>query len=198
MSLMGYMAQNYWRTGENPRRMGTAHPAMSPYQAFETADGYLMLGVGNDAQWRRFCVVASLGSMAEDPRFDSNENRVNNFLQTVEMVAGVMRTRPTSQWIADLRAAGVACSPIHTLDQALAHPQLAARELVVQSEHPVLGTVLNMGLPVRFNGGARAAVRPAPLLGEHTTEVLSEVGIPPAEQARLFASGVTGTRHLAA
>ena len=98
ISQMGYMAQNYWRTGSPPRRMGTAHPAMSPYQAFETADGYLMLGVGNDAQWKRFCVATKFDHLMNDPRFATNAERVSNFNETVRVVAEVMRMRSTDEW----------------------------------------------------------------------------------------------------
>lgn len=176
LGFMGYMAQNYWRTGRAPARMGTAHPAMAPYQAFDAADGPLMIGVGNDAQWRRFCTVAGLDDHVDDPAFASNAARVANFARTVDLVQRRIATQPVAFWLQALRAAGVACSPIHTLDQALAHPQLEARQLVVESEHPVLGTVRNMGLPVRFRDGKRQARRAPPLLGQHTEEILREAG----------------------
>ncbi len=190
ISQMGYMAQNYWLTGQTPQRMGTAHPAMSPYQAFETADGHLMLGVGNDAQWRRFCVAAGHEALATDPRFATNAARVARFEQTVDQVAALMRGRNTADWLACLRAHGVPCSPIHTLDQALAHPQVAARQLLVDSEHPALGPTRNVGMPVRFNGQARGAARPAPLLGQHTAEVLRELGLSDAQIDALAEQGV--------
>ncbi|WP_307697356.1 CaiB/BaiF CoA transferase family protein [Variovorax paradoxus] len=192
MALMGYMAQNYWRTGKTPQRMGTAHPAMSPYQAFEAADGFLMLGVGNDAQWKRFCRAAGLDALVDDPRFATNADRVAHFAETVRVVAGAMRTRTVAEWLEILRGANVAASPIHTLDEALAHPQIEARELLVQSEHPVLGRVRNVGLPVRFNGEPRVALRPAPLLGQHTAEVLAEAGVSQPAQQRLASDGVIG------
>jgi formyl-CoA transferase len=176
LGFMGYMAQNYWRTGRAPARMGTAHPAMAPYQAFDAADGPLMIGVGNDAQWRRFCTVAGLDDHVDDPAFATNAARVANFARTVDLVQRRIATQPVAFWLQALRAAGVACSPIHTLDQALAHPQLEARQLVVESEHPVLGTVRNMGLPVRFRDGERQAHRAPPLLGQHTEEILREAG----------------------
>lgn len=190
ISQMGYMAQNYWRTGSPPRRMGTAHPAMSPYQAFETSDGDLMLGVGNDAQWKRFCVATKFETLMNDPRFATNADRVSNFSETVRVVGEVMRTRTTDAWISLLRAAGVPCSPINTLDQALEHPQTQSRELIVETHHPVLGTTKNVGYPVKFNQEPRQASRHAPLLGEHTEEVLKEMGMSKERIDALFDKGV--------
>ncbi|MDN8617310.1 CaiB/BaiF CoA transferase family protein [Variovorax ginsengisoli] len=192
MSQMGVMAQAYWRSGKLPERMGTAHPALAPYQAFEAGDGFLMVGVGNDAQWGRFCVAAGLERYRDDPRFATNAARVTNFGETVALVAERMRTRTVDAWLDALRAAGVACSPIQTLDQALGHAQMAHRELIVESEHAVLGPVWNMGFPVKFGGQAREASRPAPLLGEHTREILGEVGYSAGAIEGMVGAGVVG------
>ncbi|CAB3648350.1 Formyl-coenzyme A transferase [Achromobacter spanius] len=189
LGLMSYMAQNYWRSGQIPRRMGTGHPAMCPYQAFRAADGDLMLGVGNDAQWQRFCAVAGLQDQAGAPAFASNAARVRNFDATVALVQARIETRTVAEWIAILKPAGIACSAIHTLDQALAHPQVAARELIVTSQHPVLGEVRNIGLPVRFGKQARQATLPAPLLGEHSREILADLGYAPDEIEAMLATG---------
>lgn len=190
MGFMGYLAQNYWLGGKVPRAMGTAHPAMAPYQVFDAADGPVMIGVGNDAQWRRFCPVAGLQDVADAPRFATNAARVAHFTETVEMVQARIRTQPVAYWIDALRKAGVACSPIHTLDQALAHPQVAERALIAESEHPVLGKIRNMGLPVRFRGGSRQAHRAPPLLGQHTDEILLQAGYTPESIERFKARGV--------
>lgn len=189
LGLMSYMAQNYWRTGQIPRRMGTGHPAMCPYQAFRAADGDLMLGVGNDAQWQRFCAVAGLQDYVDAPAFSSNAARVRNFDETVALVQARIETRTVAAWLAALKPAGIACSAIHTLDQALAHPQVAARELIVTSQHPLLGEVRNIGLPVRFGGQPRQAALPAPLLGEHSREILADLGYSSEEIEALLAAG---------
>ncbi len=190
MGFMGYLAQNYWLSGKVPRPMGTAHPAMAPYQVFDAADGPVMIGVGNDAQWRRFCPVAGLQDMADTPRFATNAARVEHFAETVEMVQARIRTQPVAYWLDALRKAGVACSPIHTLDQALDHPQVAERALIAESEHPVLGKLRNMGLPVRFRGGSRQVHRAPPLLGQHTDEILLQAGYPLESIERFKAHGV--------
>lgn len=189
LGLMSYMAQNYWRTGKVPRRMGTGHPAMCPYQAFRAADGDLMLGVGNDAQWQRFCAVADLQDYVAAPEFATNADRVRNFDATVALVQSRIETRTVAEWLQALKPAGIACSAIHTLDQALAHPQVAARELIVTSQHPVLGQVRNVGLPIRFGRRPRQAARPAPMLGEHSREVLAELGYSKAEIDAMLANG---------
>lgn len=190
LGFMGYMAQNYWRTGRIPKRMGTGHPAMSPYQAFDAVDGPIMLGIGNDGQWRRFCAVAGLQHRVDDPRFATNAARVENFAMTVELVQAAMGTRTVASWLDALRAAGVPCSPIHTLDQALDHPQVEARQLIVESDHPVLGKVRNMGLPVRFRGAGREARSAPPLLGQHTDEILLQAGYAPEAISQFKAAGV--------
>lgn len=189
LGLMSYMAQNYWRTGRIPKRMGTGHPAMCPYQAFRAADGDLMLGVGNDAQWQRFCAVAGLQDYVDAPEFCSNAARVRNFDATVALVQAHIATRTVAQWIAALKPAGIACSAIHTLDQALAHPQVAARELIVTSQHPVLGEVRNVGLPIRFGKQPRQAAAPAPLLGEHSRKILADLGYSNAAIDAMLADG---------
>lgn len=190
LGFMGYMAQNYWRTGKNPQRMGTAHPSMAPYQAFEASDGPLMIGAGNDAQWRRFCAVAGLDAYVDHPDFATNALRVKNLEKTVALVQERVKTKTVAQWLDSLRAAGVSCSPIHTLGQALDHPQVASRGLVVRSEHPVLGPLQNIGLPVRFQNEDRRANRPPPLLGQHSEEILRDAGYSDEEVENLKAAGV--------
>ena len=193
MGLMSYMAQNYWRTGKIPKRMGTGHPAMCPYQAFDTADGYMMLGVGNDAQWSRFCGAAGLRDYEKDPRFITNEVRVDNFHVTVELVQKRLKDKTTDEWLTIFKSAGVACSPINTLDKALNHDQVAQRELVVETDHPTLGKIKNIGLPVRFNQQPRKAWLAPPLLGEHSEQILLEAGFDPDEIARFKEQGIIST-----
>lgn len=140
-----------------------------------------------------FCPVAGLEEVADSPRFSTNAARVAHFDETVALVQARIATQPVAYWLDALRSAGVACSPIHTLDEALAHPQLEARGLVVESEHPVLGKFRNIGLPVRFGFEPRRAYRAPPLLGEHTDEVLHMAGYGPQEVAQLKARGVVAS-----
>lgn len=192
LGLMTYPIQNYWRSGKIPQRMGTGHPAMCPYQAFDAEDGPMMIGVGNDAQWRRLCDAAGLQDVRDHPDFATNAQRVAHFARTVVLVQERVARKSVSEWLVLLEAAGVPCSPIHTLDQALAHPQVATRGLMVETDHPVLGSLRNVGLPVRFDGEPRQAQRPPPLLGEHTHDILVQAGYATEDIAALRASGVLG------
>ncbi len=176
LGFMTYMAQSYWMSGENPRPMGTAHPTMCPYQAFEAADGPMMLGAGNDAQWKRFCSVAGLEDYIDHPDFASNALRMKNMEETVALVQDRFKTKTIAEWSELLSRIGVPCSPIQKLGDALAHPQVAARGLIVESEHPAVGHLRQIALPVKFQHEAREAHRPPPLLGQHTDEILRELG----------------------
>ena len=190
MGLMGYMAANYWTSGALPRRMGSAHPLLCPYQALDTADGVIMLAVGNDAQWRRFCAAAGIGPERDDPRFATNAARVAHFQGTIDLVQAVLSRRTTAAWCEALTAASVPCSPVNTLDAALAHPQVAGRGLLREDWHSTLGRVPSVGYPVRLDGGFQPGGLPPPLHGGHTSEILGGLGYSGAEIAGLFARGV--------
>ncbi|NYT61735.1 CoA transferase [Alcaligenaceae bacterium] len=192
LGFMTYMAQSYWFSGNDPKPMGTGHPSMCPYQAFQASDGPIMLGAGNDAQWSRFCSVAGLEAFVDHPSFATNAIRVKNMDKTVKLVQQKMTTKTVAEWVACLGEANVPCSPIHKLSEALAHPQVRSRQLIYETTHPTVGSLQQIGLPVKFQHQPRAANSPPPLLGQHSRQILDGLGYAENEIHRLQKAGVVG------
>ncbi len=159
--LLGNQAANYFATGETPPRMGNAHVNIAPYAVFPSADGWLILAVGNDGQFRRFCAVAGMEELADDPRFATNPARVANRAELTPIVEGITRRFDRDALLALLEQAGVPAGPINSVAQALTDPQIAARGMVLRGER--LDTVRT---PIRFSDADLATGRPAPRLGE--------------------------------
>lgn len=176
LAWLTYAAGAYFATGETPARYGSAHPSIVPYQPFATADGYLMLAVGNDRMWRRFCEVAGRPELAEQPGFASGAERVVHRDRVVAAVAEIMAERPTADWVRALEEAGIPAGPINTVAEALAEPQVVAREMVVTLDHPTLGPMETLGVPAKFSETPGVARGAPPLLGQHTGEVLASLG----------------------
>jgi crotonobetainyl-CoA:carnitine CoA-transferase CaiB-like acyl-CoA transferase len=163
---------NYLVSGVPPRRQGTAHPNIVPYQAFRTADGFLMLAVGNDAQFARFCEVAGVPGIAADPRYSTNRERVANRAELQPMLEVLLRGRTSQDWLAALRAAQVPCGPINDLAQVFSEPQVRHRRLKLDLPHPLAGSVPGVRNPVVFSRTPIKYDRPPPPLGADTDEVL--------------------------
>ncbi|TSE22213.1 CaiB/BaiF CoA transferase family protein [Tepidimonas aquatica] len=167
VAMLANQAANQLVGGTTPRRLGNAHPNIVPYQAFATADGRLVLAVGNDAQFARFCEVAGHPEVARDPRYATNPARVQHRGELVPLVADWLRARPTADWVQALQAAGVPCAPIHDLAQVMAHPHTRARGLVLPANGPRPPMVAH---PVRFDGERPLAELPPPGLGAAAAE----------------------------
>lgn len=165
---------NYLVGGEPPRRQGTAHPNIVPYQAFATADGHLMLAVGNDSQFARFCEVAGCAPLAEDARFATNRSRVAHRAQLVPLLQERLRQRRTAEWLATLRDANVPCGPINDLAQVFAEPQVRHRGLRIDLPHPLAGSVPGVRNPAVFSRTPLDYRRAPPTLGADTDSVLAE------------------------
>jgi crotonobetainyl-CoA:carnitine CoA-transferase CaiB-like acyl-CoA transferase len=179
--FLGYFLQNYWERGTEPEKPGSGHESLCPYEAFDTLDKPVILGVANDTLWRAFCKVAGLMDIVDDPKFSNNAARVAHRDETVAMVRKVMATRTRAAWLNDLGAVGIPCSPLHTLGELSAHPHTAASGMVYEYEHPQYGTTRAVAQPLRF-GGERTAMRHAPPAhGAHGREVLLEAGFSEAE-----------------
>ena len=186
IACMASQASNYLAGGVVPRRMGNAHPNIVPYADFPTADGDMILAVGNDQQFARFCVIAGHPEWAGDPRFASNPARVANRAVLVPLLRQTTVMRSTAEWIAALEAGGVPCGPINRMDQVFADPQVQARGMRIGLPHPLAGTVPLVANPIRLSGSPTSYRHAPPLLGQHTGEVLSEwLGIDAAALAAL-------------
>jgi len=195
VAMMAVMNLNYLVTGKPPARAGNAHQNIVPYQVFACADGHVILAVGNDGQFAKFCEAADRGEWATDSRFAKNADRVRNRGIIVPLVADVMKTRTQRAWLAALEPLGVPCGPINRLDQVFADPQLAARGLRMDLPHPLAGTLPQVGTPIKFSATPPEYGRPPPLLGEHTAVVLREwLALDDDAIARLAARGVIATR----
>jgi crotonobetainyl-CoA:carnitine CoA-transferase CaiB-like acyl-CoA transferase len=190
MSLQRYNLQSFWQLGVQPPKCGSSHESLCPYQAFEASDGPIMVGVANDNLWRKFCKIAGLDHIVDEPRFRTNPDRVANRPETLRLVQQVIGTKPVAFWYEQLFQAGVPCSPINTLGQLLDHPHTKASDVVVEYDHPAVGPIKSVGQPFVLNGERRTAGSPPPLHGQHTLDVLQEIGVSMTDIEKLRSSGV--------
>jgi crotonobetainyl-CoA:carnitine CoA-transferase CaiB-like acyl-CoA transferase len=190
LGLLRYNLQSYWEKGEQPPRCGSTHESLCPYRAFEAADGPILLGVANDNLWRKFCKLAGLGDIVDDPRFRTNADRVANRPETLSRVRAAIEQHTVDFWNDELAKVGVPCSPINTLGQMLAHPHTEEIGVIVDYVHPAAGPTRSVGQPYLLNNAPREAGSPPPLHGQHTDEVLQELGLSAARIGELKASNV--------
>lgn len=158
-ALLTYQAGNYFTTGEAPARMGNRHPTIVPYESFETAKGDLVIAGGNDDIWRRLCDALDLGHLADDPRFRTNRDRVAHYAELRPLLDATLRTHTRDEWVKRLSAAGVPCGSVREISEVLADPQIAARGMVAEVEHPTVGRVKVISSPVKLSE-TPASVRP--------------------------------------
>lgn len=178
-------------SGELPEATGTRHRRSAPYQAYRTQDGYVTVGAGNEKLWRGFCLqVCERPDWLEDARYARPAARLAHADELERDIESVFATAPTAHWVERLEAAGVPGGPVYRYDQTLADPQVRARDMVVELDHPAIGRMKMLGLPVKSSGELTAIRRPAPLLGEHTVLVLGQIGFRDAEIEALLADGV--------
>jgi len=193
-ALLTYQAQRYFATGSPPGRHGNRHLAIAPYDTFDVSDGVLVLAVGHDAQWPRFCRAVGLEALAADPRFLANAQRAADYGVLRPIIAAALAPRRRDDLIRALRAADVPCGAVRSLEDALSDPQTLAREMVATLAHPTIGPLQTLGLPVKLSDTPGALRTPPPRLGEHTRHVLrSDLGEDEAAIDRLVASGVLRT-----
>ncbi len=183
----------YFATGVSPAPTGSAHVLSAPYQAFPTRDGWVTIGGANPANWVRLARMMELPELLDDARFKSNSDRMQNRAALFEILAQKTRERTTQDLVAALDAAGIPAGPVNTIGEMLADPHVLAREMVVETVHPIAGPTKALGLPIKFSATPGGVRRPAPRLGEHTREVLREAGFADAEIDALARSGATLT-----
>ena len=191
IALLAYQNTNYFATGVPPERIGNLHPNIVPYQPFRASDGELILACGNDNLYNKFCAAAGCPELARDPRFATNGKRVENRAELTRLLAEVFKKRSTREWLELLEAAGVPNGPINDIAQVFEEPQVKARGIRIELEHPAAGRLPLVASPMRFSGTPVEYRLAPPLVGEHTEDVLRGLlGKDEAEIGRLRASGV--------
>ena len=191
VAWLANQGMNYLATGENPARLGNQHPNIVPYQVFPTADGYMVLSVGNDPTFKRFCEAFSLTHLLEDKRFATNAARVENRQLVTDTLTPVMKQHPTLWWIEQLEALKIGCGPINTLEQVFSDPHVVARGMVLEMPTPTGTPVKVIANPVKLSETPADYRIAPPLLGQHTDAILGErLGLDAAALVALREKGV--------
>lgn len=194
VSLAVWEAASYWTTGEVPERLGSAHRASAPYQAVRTSDGYVTLGATTPPTWAALCRVLGLPELRDDPRFTSTAERRARHKELAVLLERVTVTQPSAHWYAALEAAGVPCGILQSYDEVLSDPHLREREFFHELPHTTAGSVRSLGSPIRLSRTPVQLKRAAPLLGEHTAEIVLDLGYSHAEVTALVEQGVIALR----
>jgi formyl-CoA transferase/CoA:oxalate CoA-transferase len=188
---LAILAGTYFNAGEPPQRLGNLHPNIVPYQVFRAKDKYIIVAVGTQRLWTRFCEALGIAdTVVNDPRFATNADRLAHRAELVELLQAILSQKEADHWLEALRAAQIPSGPINSVPETLAHPQLVERSFIVELEHPLAGLVKSLGNPVRLADTPVSFRLPPPTLGEHTAEILSELGFNPEEISAFEAQGI--------
>ena len=181
----------YFSTGDIPRPLGRRHPAITPFEIFESADGYVVIAIGNNELWRKFCEHVDHPELINDERFHTNALRTENHESLFPILAEIMCRRTTDEWVEALETIGVPCGPVNTVDKVANDPQVLARDMIAEVEHNTTGTVQIPGIPIKLSETPGQIDAPAPNLGEHTSEVLTGLlGLEAEEVNQLKQNGI--------
>ncbi len=190
IAILTYQAGNYLATGQAPQRVGNRHPMITPYESFETADGYVIFAVGNQRLWESFVKVLGREDLNADPRFADMKSRNQHPAELKATIEDITREKKTEAWVAVMEEAGVPCGRIRTIDQVLTDPHVAVREMVVEREHPLAGPIKLIGVPTKLSLTPGAVTLPPPTLGQHTEEILTALGYSKDEIAKMQDQGI--------
>jgi crotonobetainyl-CoA:carnitine CoA-transferase CaiB-like acyl-CoA transferase len=189
-ALLTYQAANWFATGQTPVRKGNRHATIAPYETFTTLDGEIVIAVGNDEIWKRFCPVVGLAAMASDPRFTTNKDRMLNYDAMRPPIDRAFRTATSAEWVARLNAASVPNGEVRDIGQMLVDPHLQARDMIATMMHPTIGATRVIGAPIKLSETPATLRTPPPVLGQHTDDVLGELGYSAGQIASLRDSRV--------
>ena len=191
VAWLANVGSNYLVSGQQPKRHGNAHPNIVPYEPFPTSDGWLAVGIGNDRQWQRLCALADWDDLAGDERFSKNPDRVEHRSLLIPILQKRFQEKSSAEWRTALLEAGIPCGPINAIDQVFADPQVLARDMLLELDHPTAGTVKLAGSPLKLSRTPVRIAEAPPLLGQHTEEVLDRyLGYGPPDVAQLRAEGI--------
>ncbi|MBI2874608.1 MAG: CoA transferase [Firmicutes bacterium] len=190
VSLLTFQAGIHFTTGEDPGRKGNAHATVAPYETYPAADGYFNLAVGNDSLWSRFCRAAGREDLEKDPRFAVNRDRVTNRIALNEILERVFRNKPVAHWLEILKEAGIPCGRINSMSHVFTDPQVIERGMIFTLDHPVAGKVQVPGSPLKLSETPPIPAAAPPLVGQHTREILADLGYSQADVDQLEEAGV--------
>ncbi|WCK56628.1 CaiB/BaiF CoA-transferase family protein [Aneurinibacillus sp. Ricciae_BoGa-3] len=176
--------------GQSPKATGNRHPSITPFAVFKANNGHIIVAAGNDALWKKWCQAVGREELAEDNRFTTNALRTDNWDELETIMGEVIAHRSVEEWLQHFDQAGIPASPIHNVEQVIKHPQVISREMVVHQQHPVAGEIVMPGIPIKLSKTPGTIDRPAPLLGQHTLEILSGLGFEEAVIEEMRAKGI--------